>query len=551
MMNNIKNSFSDIYGYINYMCKKLVRFWLLVLTLIIVCYLVSKFIPKDTANNFWGVIISIIAAVLFEGYRSYRKYIESTIVINSCFSDIKRLFEKFFNTFDVECRFSLVHLHTTAGIEEYPVTNKSIIENLKISLSIISKLDEMMISLNKDKENFDECIKTYSAFKNSAKKVLILDFDSIVNTLSIYSADPVFVKNMYELRRNVLDVTNNDIWPDAFYDGQPANVNFIYIMKILEKMIYALEYIENGKGKGESVINMMNVIKNHLVTIAVVFFAIAIFMPFVTIGLYIFPYSDSFNGIMRVSNVGETADFLAGTMTPFLTIAAFFLLLKGYFMQKEELAQTREEMKRSAEELKQQRQIMEAEKNLSKSQKDFEFCIALINDLKKTFENIKITFLKYNIKDQTVNFSSDKAENISLNVFFNRLSNIINKKVNGVNDWDGLAEIKNDKLRGGNLKKHAEFVIHSPAFNYFTKLYFILLFIDKYIVDKTIKNLALRYLSVNLTLGEKFILSHIKTKKIIIIEGDNNSFVSLLKKYEDNILTMDILKNNSKKDERV
>lgn len=549
-MNNIKNSFVDIYGYISYMSKKLVRFWLVVLILIIACYLVSKFIPKDTANNFWGVIISIIAAVLFEGYRSYRKYNESTIVINSCFSDIKRLFEKFFNTFDVECRFSLVHLHTTAGIEEYPVANKCIIENLKISLSIISKLDEMMISLNEDKENFDECIKTYSAFKNSAKKVLVLDFDSIVNTLSIYSADPVFVKNMYELRRNVLDVTNNDLWPDAFYDGKPANVNFIYIMKILEKMIYTLEYIENGKGKGESVINMMNVIKNHLVKIAVVFFVIAIFMPFVTIYLYNYQYPDSVNGIMGVNNIGSTADFLAGTMTPFLTIAAFFLLLQGYFMQKEELAQTREELQNSANELKEQRQIMEAEKNLSKSQKDFEFCIALINDLKKTFENIKVTFLKFNIEDQTVKFSSDKTETISLNVFFNKLSNIIRKKANGVNDWDGLAEIKNDKLRGGNLREHAEFVIHSPAFNYYTKLYFILLFIDRYIIDETIKNLALRYLSVNLTLGEKFILSHIKNKKIIVVEEDNNNFISLLKKYEDNILTIDILKNNSERDER-
>lgn len=535
MMNNIKNSFSDIYGYINYMCKKLVRFWLVVLILIIVCYLVSKFIPKDTANNFWGVIISIIAAVLFEGYRSYRKYIESTIVINSCFSDIKRLFEKFFNTFDVECRFSLVHLHTTAGIEEYPVTNKSIIENLKISLSIISKLDEMMISLNKDKENFDECIKTYSAFKNSAKKVLILDFDSIVNTLSIYSADPVFVKNMYELRRNVLDVTNNDIWPDAFYDGQPANVNFIYIMKILEKMIYTLEYIENGKGKGDSMINMMNVIKNHLVTIAVVFFVIAIFMPFVTIGLYIFPYSDSFNGIMRVSNVGETADFLAGTMTPFLTIAAFFLLLKGYFMQKEELTNTREEMKRSAEELKQQRQIMEAEKNLSKSQKDFEFSVTLISDLRRTFSNIEIPFYDCNIDENNkeVVFLYDKGLiNMSFEEFCGCLGNLLVKKVSGINSWNDFDKIKHDGFYQGSLKNHIEYVISACAFNYYSKIYFILNFIDNEILNENTKRLVLNYLQANITLSEKVMLIQIREKNIRGVCENDEKFISLLSKYE-------------------
>lgn len=534
-MNNIKNSFVDICGYISYMSKKLVRFWLVVLILIIACYLVSNFIPKDTANNFWGVIISIIAAVLFEGYRSYRKYIESTIVINSCFNDIKRLFEKFFYTFDVECRFSLVHLHMTAGIEEYPVANKSIIENLKISLSIISKLDEMMISLNEDKENFDECIKTYSAFKNSAKKVLVLDFDSIVNTLSIYSADPVFVKNMYELRRNVLDVTNNDLWPDAFYDGQPANVNFIYIMKTLKKMIYALEYIENGKGKGESVINMMNVIKNHLVKIAVVFFVIAIFMPFVTIGLYIFPYSDSFNGIMRVSNVGETADFLAGTMTPFLTIAAFFLLLKGYFMQKEELTNTREEMKRSAEELKQQRQIMEAEKNLSKSQKDFEFSVTLISDLRRTFNNVEIPFYNFNIDEtnkKIVFLYNEGERKISLEKLYDLLNDLLVKEINGIKSWDDFDKIECEWFHKGSLKTHVEHFISACGFNYYSKMYFILKYIDNEISDENTKSLVLNYFSVNTTLSERVILMHIIKQKITGVCENYEKFVSLLSKYE-------------------
>lgn len=538
MLNNIKNSFLDICGYISYMSKKLVRFWLVVLILIIACYLVSNFIHKDTANNFWGVIISIIAAVLFEGYRSYRKYIENTIVINSCFSNIKRLFEKFFNTFDVECSFSLVHLHTTAGIEEYPVANKSIIENLKISLSIISKLDEMMISLNEDKENFDECIKTYSAFKNSAKKVLVLDFDSIVNTLSIYSADPIFVKNMYELRRNVLDVTNNDLWPDAFYDGQPANVNFIYIMKILEKMIYALEYIENGKGKGESMINMinmMNVIKKHLVTIAVWSFIIAILMPIFILGLYVIPYPDSVNGIMGVENIGSTADFIAGTMTPFLTIAAFFLLLQGYFMQKEELAQTRKEMKNSVEALNEQRKLMEEEKNLFKSQKDFEFSVTLISDLRKTFSNIEIPFYNFDIDETSkkiVFLYSEGEKNISLEKLFDFLGDVLVKQIGGITSWDDFDKIKHECFHNGSLKTHVEYFISACGFNYYSKIYFILKYIDNEILDENTKCLVLNYFVANTTLSERVILIHIINQEITGVCEDYEKFVSLLLKYE-------------------
>lgn len=95
MINNIKNSFVDICGYISYMCRRLIQFWLVFLILIIVCCLVYKFVPKDIANNFWGVIISIIAAVLFEGYRSYKKYKEDLMIMNFCLGDLRNSIEQF------------------------------------------------------------------------------------------------------------------------------------------------------------------------------------------------------------------------------------------------------------------------------------------------------------------------------------------------------------------------------------------------------------------------------------------------------------------------
>lgn len=295
----------------------------------------------------------------------------------------------------------------------------------------------------------------------------------------------------------------------------------------------------------------MEKLKSNLVTVAVIFFIIAILMPIFILVLYVVPYPDSINGIMRVDNIGSTADFLAGTMTPFLTIAAFFLLLKGYFMQKEELAQTREEMKKSAEALEQQRNIMEEDKNLSKSQKDFEFCITLINDLRDTFKNIEIACLKIRIKDKKVIFYEKNYEKRDLYSFFNILANIIRQNVDGVKDWEGLSKIKNEKLKKGNLKDYAEFVIHSPAFNYYSKLYFLLSFIDNQIKDKNIKYLALKYLAVNLTLGEKIILFYINGIAILPIEEENNKFNDLLIKYKRDIIILDSLKDTEENVERM
>lgn len=135
---------------------------------------------------------------------------------------------------------------------------------------------------------------------------------------------------------------------------------------------------------------ILNVVKSNLVTIAVGFFIIAIFMPVLTILLYTYPYSSSINGIMNVDNVGSTADFISGAMTPFLTISAFFLLLKGYFMQKEELAQTREEMKRSAEALDQQRKIMEEEKNITKIRNELDIFFLLFKNWENNIKTIRL-----------------------------------------------------------------------------------------------------------------------------------------------------------------
>ena len=74
-------------------------------------------------------------------------------------------------------------------------------------------------------------------------------------------------------------------------------------------------------------------------------------------------------------------------MTPFLTIAAFFMLIKTYFLQKEELRQNREEMQRTAEALTQQKKIMEEEQKVLSIKSDIETFNELFNVYKTMFVN--------------------------------------------------------------------------------------------------------------------------------------------------------------------
>lgn len=246
--NFYKKSIIDIRQFLIYIIKKALKFHLILLVLAAFCVIINIYFPS-AAPNFNGVLISILAAVIFEGYRSYRKYTENLIVFESCLNDIKNLFEKFFNDFEIESNNSLIHLHLTAKVKDFPIARNSLIENLNISLNIISEVEKKNIKLNKEKnadnDDFEDCIKVYSAFKTSANKILISDLDRIINIIVTYSVDSIFIKNMYILRENLLEIVNNDIWPDAFYDGQPATVCFSYIKNVISSMILILDYINN------------------------------------------------------------------------------------------------------------------------------------------------------------------------------------------------------------------------------------------------------------------------------------------------------------------
>lgn len=109
-------------------------------------------------------------------------------------------------------------------------------------------------------------------------------------------------------------------------------------------------------------------------------FWLAVLMPVLVILFYnisfIIPF---FNGIMDLKGVNEVGDFLGGTMTPFLTIAAFFLLLQANKIQnealttsKEELELSRQEMAKSTQALEDQRKIMRQEMDNNQEKRELD-----------------------------------------------------------------------------------------------------------------------------------------------------------------------------------
>lgn len=118
-------------------------------------------------------------------------------------------------------------------------------------------------------------------------------------------------------------------------------------------------------------------IKERLVSLSIGFFIIGCLSPIMTIFFFNLSYTDSFNNLLKVDNIGSVGDFLSGSTTPFFTMAAFLVLIKSYFLQKEELKAAREEMETSAQALEAQKQIMknEAQVNADKNTLDIFFML--------------------------------------------------------------------------------------------------------------------------------------------------------------------------------
>ena len=79
--NFYRNSLNDIFGFVRYLIAKVIKFNLIIIITIILLLILYKILTINLFSSVLGVVISIIAAVMFEGYRSYRKFSENNKIV--------------------------------------------------------------------------------------------------------------------------------------------------------------------------------------------------------------------------------------------------------------------------------------------------------------------------------------------------------------------------------------------------------------------------------------------------------------------------------------
>ena len=155
-----------------------------------------------------GVVISIIAAVMFEGYRSYRKFSENNKIVLECYDELKSAINRF--TISLLFDTNVIHLSVISKFDYTTVKiNDNNIKNLRNLLVILEKFDNLKILPNLNNkfsnEEYEVGIVVYQLYKTCLIKYLDLQIERILNVLLIYCDDCETIKDFYELHNSIKD----------------------------------------------------------------------------------------------------------------------------------------------------------------------------------------------------------------------------------------------------------------------------------------------------------------------------------------------------------
>lgn len=279
-------------------------------------------------------------------------------------------------------------------------------------------------------------------------------------------------------------------------------------------------------------------IKELLVSLSIGFFIIGCLSPIITIFFFNLSYTDSFNNLLKVDNIGSVGDFLSGSTTPFFTMAAFLVLIKSYFLQKEELKAAREEMQASAKALEAQKQIMKNEAKVNADKNTLDIFFMLFNNWRE-LANKEV----FNVYYQEIVDSNMTDKNVIDNYIFDELPSSKEKvnvaeygkhlkvflKEEDINLYGNFESLRSVRNYGRN---EYGFIIDNlkinsvPLVQNFNNL---VLFMKNNNESHVSKTIMMNTIISSITWGEKFVFNMIVSNYIIGNIAENETWRTELK----------------------
>ena len=248
--NFYKKSVIDIWRFFIYIIKKAFKFQLVLLVLVAFCVIINMYFPS-VAPNFNGVLISILAAFMFEGYRSYRKYVENKILEEVDFKILNHAF--LILAINIINNEAIMEVRLTNNDKQNPARQfGTCIEMLKTikedlieynELNIEPKFVNGVYDKTRNKE-YDCGIRLYDEIKCHYKKDVYDIVLHISDVLPIYSNNTSIVNDLKMLRNAIGRFIGNDFLPGIYRNGT-ASARYEDIIFLLDKTINLVNKIDS------------------------------------------------------------------------------------------------------------------------------------------------------------------------------------------------------------------------------------------------------------------------------------------------------------------
>ena len=254
-----KLSVKDIFGFVKYMSKKFLRYHMVITFVVILVWCAKQYLDSNDFEKLTGVLISIIAAILFEGYRGYRKDVENKKIVAFCLNDlVNTLSREIFilnNLKGLMIRLVVDYKYNNILYGDKKIVNvkerdvRKILELLIRDITLFDKLKiypEFRIVNGKEvyekylNDHYEIGLEFYESLKVSCANKIYWVAKETYNTVTTYENDPVLLEQLLTFKNLVKNFGDDELKPDIYRKGTFC-ATYGEVLKVLINMLLMIK----------------------------------------------------------------------------------------------------------------------------------------------------------------------------------------------------------------------------------------------------------------------------------------------------------------------
>lgn len=262
-----KLSIKDIFGYLRYMSKKFFKYHLVIAAIVVLIWYSKQYLGDKDFERLIGILISIVAAILFEGYRAYKNNVTNERIVVLCLNDLVNTISReiiFLNILKglmirtvVDYKYNNILYGNKKLVNVNERDTKKILLLLIRDLTLFDKLEIYPVfQIINGKEVYEKHLNDqyeiglefYEALKISCANKIYWAIKETYDIIAIYENDSALLEKLLSFKNLVKNFADNERKPDIYRKGTFC-ATYGEVLEVLVNMLLIIDlrdkYIKN------------------------------------------------------------------------------------------------------------------------------------------------------------------------------------------------------------------------------------------------------------------------------------------------------------------